>query len=406
MEDKTGGPGGRRIVTDGSGDFILQGGVSGSIVIYEGDNLLGSVDTLVFQGAGVNVIISGSFAWLDHAGGGGGGGVLGVFTTEDGVPLGTGTRIDYGNEIDASISGTVVRVDVDAPVTGSFVLRDETTLLGSVSELVFEGDGIVAGRTGTTGFANVADGDGGGGGSGSVVLLEDGQTLGSAERIDFVEGLDVAFSGSQAQVGVDNVDWHSYHRGGTGTPSAPDDGRWYLGKHYWSAVGSHATFPSDTVYAVPFFVPKTRQINGFGIVVGFGGATGTAGQAAIYEDGGNLYPGTIVGPTAEFITNANTTFTVTVPPFYVVGGKLYWITYVQNNGSVQIKRLRGDELGIAILGVTSGLGSTAPGAAWSAAHTVVGGGDLPDNFPTGSISEIAAQSNLPMVWVRYHDEDN
>jgi hypothetical protein len=79
-------------------------------------------------------------------------GPFGVYVTDDGVPVGTGTRIDIGEELDASISGTTVRLDVESPVTGTVVLYDEQSLLGSIEKLVVEGDPAYASQTGVFGF--------------------------------------------------------------------------------------------------------------------------------------------------------------------------------------------------------------------------------------------------------------
>lgn len=167
MIDRGVNPVSQRVVTDGFGNFILEapqvGPISGTIVIYDESSILGSVENLVFKGAAVQVSVTGTFAYLDHIGGGGGGGGLGIMAWDEGVPLQTGTIINFvGEPVVATISGTVIEVYVTgsaltgpAPVTGTVVLYDEDTLLGSVSNLVADGGAIDASITGVFGYLTV-----------------------------------------------------------------------------------------------------------------------------------------------------------------------------------------------------------------------------------------------------------
>ena len=108
--------------------------------------------------AGWQVTVDGAGNFiLTTPGGGGGGGGLGVFVTDEGVPIGTGTTLDFtGDSIQATISGTVVNVDVNAvvdlPATGTVVIYDEASLLGSVDTLVIQGESIQAFVSGSFGY--------------------------------------------------------------------------------------------------------------------------------------------------------------------------------------------------------------------------------------------------------------
>lgn len=75
---------------------------------------------------------------------GGGGGISGISAWDEGIPLGTGTIFNFvGSNVEASISGSVVRVfvtgssggTVNPPVTGSVVIQDNGTTLGSATIL-------------------------------------------------------------------------------------------------------------------------------------------------------------------------------------------------------------------------------------------------------------------------------
>jgi len=89
-------------------------------------------------------------------------GTFGVFVTEEGVPIGTGTILDFvGEGVEASISGTVARIfitgaptDIFPPVTGTVVLYDDQSILGSVENIVVEGDPAYAAVTGAFGYVS------------------------------------------------------------------------------------------------------------------------------------------------------------------------------------------------------------------------------------------------------------
>jgi hypothetical protein len=322
--------------------------------------------------------------------------VGGLDIYEDSALLGEVDGVSFDAGIDVSISGTIAFAETTAP---TIPIYDDSVFRVSATIISFD-DNLSVSVSGSVAFI---DSTGGGAPTGSNFdIHHDGlQVLQNPTLIDFVDGLDVSVSGSQATIDVDDVDWHSYHHGGTGTTSG---GRWYIGKHYHTSIGSHAAYPNDRIYALPLIVPKTRQINGFGITVGFGSATGTVVQAAIYEDDGNIYPDFRVGPYVEFITLSNSTFRQTVTPFYVKGGKLYWIAYASSSGGTQVKRLTGAEFGMGILGQPEGLAGNSPGWAWFATYSASPGVALPTTFPTSGKSMVLSHQTGPIVWVRYHDE--
>jgi len=81
-----------------------------------------------------------------------------VTVTDEGVPLGTGTTLDFtGNSIEASISGSVVNVDVtavvDLPATGTIVVYEDDTLLGSFGEVRVAGHGTAIRALNSGGYA-------------------------------------------------------------------------------------------------------------------------------------------------------------------------------------------------------------------------------------------------------------
>jgi len=112
-------------------------GTMGVFVLEDGTPI-GTGTWFDFQGSGVDVSISGTTVLLDISGGSVGG-IAGVMNTDDGVPVGTGSWFDWGDNLTATISGSVVRVDLDTPAMSA-----ES---GSVLARVLLVETVVAGRT-------------------------------------------------------------------------------------------------------------------------------------------------------------------------------------------------------------------------------------------------------------------
>jgi hypothetical protein len=92
---------------------------TGSLIgIYDEGTFMGGVRNFNYIGAGVNVVVSGTYAHVTVTAGG-----QGIFGLDDGVPLGTGTTVNWGDGVGASISGSVfdVYVEEDYPFTWTAV---------------------------------------------------------------------------------------------------------------------------------------------------------------------------------------------------------------------------------------------------------------------------------------------
>jgi hypothetical protein len=129
-------------------------GGSGSVVVQDEGVTIGSATHLNFVGDGVEATVSGSYVRVEISGGGGGPGAagLGFFGLDDGVPIGTGTSVDFGDGLTATISGTRIRVDATAAGGGVDLSRDGGVVLGSVSDIDAKGQYLTAAITGTQGF--------------------------------------------------------------------------------------------------------------------------------------------------------------------------------------------------------------------------------------------------------------
>jgi hypothetical protein len=131
---------------DQIGAFILDEGIP-----------LGTGTWLNFVGENVSVTVSGTTARIFVTGSTHGHGVdqIGVYGLANGVPLGTGTWIDFGNNLTATISGTTLRIDAQA---------------------------------------------GGGGGAGNVVIYDDSQFVATGTKISFNQNLNVYATGTSVFV--------------------------------------------------------------------------------------------------------------------------------------------------------------------------------------------------------------
>ena len=120
-------------------------GVSGVFVVNDEGVLLGAVSTMNFVGPGVSVSLSGTYATVVVPA------YPGTMHWDDGVPIGTGTIIDWGLGLVATISGTVVLVKqiLGAPNTGSIVVLEDGGIEGSTTQMDFVGAGVDVTMSGT-----------------------------------------------------------------------------------------------------------------------------------------------------------------------------------------------------------------------------------------------------------------
>jgi hypothetical protein len=188
-------------------------GVTGSVTVYDETALLGSVKNFDFIGAGVTVVRSGTFAFVNvPGGGGGGGGGIGIFGLDEGVPLGTGTWMNFvGAGVTATISGTTININIPGAsggASGSVIVRDEGVSLGSATGLNFVGPGVSASISGT--FAQVRV-PGPGVDQIGVFGLDEGVPIGTGSWLNFVgAGVSASRSGTVINIqvpgpGVDQI---------------------------------------------------------------------------------------------------------------------------------------------------------------------------------------------------------
>jgi hypothetical protein len=119
---------------------------------------------------------------------------------DDGISIGAGSTFDFGDNISATRSGTVIRVDVSAPIqTDGFLVQDEGVLLGTGTVLNFVGAGVTATLGGTVFNINIP----GGGGAGFPSLLSSTKALADTPDDEFSSTtLDPKWTVVQGQTGT------------------------------------------------------------------------------------------------------------------------------------------------------------------------------------------------------------
>lgn len=103
----------------GSGSFLH---------LYDHGAPEGEVGSLDFIGSGVSVTLSGTRGIINIPGGGGGAGAIVIW--DNGVFLGTGSILDFGDNLNLSISGSVIRIDAQAGGSGGTGSALATYMLG------------------------------------------------------------------------------------------------------------------------------------------------------------------------------------------------------------------------------------------------------------------------------------
>lgn len=217
--------------------------------------VLGKVWGLNIVGSCVEAIISGSYGHIVHACTSQGGM---IFALDDGVPLCSGSWVNFREGLVASCSGTVIAVDVEPPVTGSVVIFDEGGILGSVLGLNIVGPNFQVVVSGS--YAHVVHADSPGGGGGTIIGVmnwDDGTPLCTGSIIDWGDNLDVSCSGTVLRVDAS---------GGGGVVSSTT-GTFYVEEMFYDVVLASATgsvvvspVPQDGDHLVIRIISRTSKV--------------------------------------------------------------------------------------------------------------------------------------------------
>lgn len=152
---------------------------------------------------------------------------------------------------------------------------------------------------------------------------------------------------------------------------------------------------AGTFLAAPFSVPRAMTFDRIGIYVATADVSGTPDKTAylgIYNDGTNLYPGTLVKDAGTVLVNATGIVAATLSPSVSLDKGLYWVALVSNGTPT----LRAAYLGAPLIGLYS-TWQIAQGA-WKIASSY---GALPATFPASG----ATHQDAPLIAMRVETLD-
>ena len=164
--------------------------------------------------------------------------------------------------------------------------------------------------------------------------------------------------------------------------------RWYVAGMVNATVLTTGAPTANFLRALPLITGRATLDR---IAINVTAAAAGSARLGIYNDGGNLYPSSLVLDAGEVSTGTTGVKALTIINQTLAPG-LYWLVLVSNAAST----IRALALGgcMAILGLDATLG-TAPGVGWSATFTYAA---LPASFPAGA--SVLAATPVPAVFVR------
>lgn len=157
-------------------------------------------------------------------------------------------------------------------------------------------------------------------------------------------------------------------------------GKLRTGNYYTStlrsrrAVAIYDDYPANILWAHPIVLPRPITIDRIGINVAAAGAAGAAARIGIYNDGTNVYPGTLLLDAGAVACTGTGDKVITISQSLQAG--IYWLAMVSNDATIDFSYI-GDQFQ-SILG-GAGLDSDY-GGGWEVAQAY---GALPDPFTAG-----------------------
>jgi len=160
---------------------------------------------------------------------------------------------------------------------------------------------------------------------------------------------------------------------------------WYHNQPIGAATTTTQALVANRFYVFPFYVPGTQSFDRIAVYV----STLSAGQIrlGVYEDNGQVYPGTLVVDAGT--VDSGTTGTKTLTISEILTDKLYWTCLIGNSTPTLY--------GVASTSAYAPLGSAAPGGTnYTGYYKDSTYGSLPSEFPAGASSSIVPI----MIWLR------
>ena len=194
--------------------------------------------------------------------------------------------------------------------------------------------------------------------------------------------------GPQGPEGDSSFDIFYYRR--TGSSALV---RWYTSPSTGAAL-STASLGINTLYAMPFVVPKEITLDRIAIRI-TSSASNSHVALGIYEDDGNVYPGSLVINAGE-VAGTSTGAKVLTIDQQLEGNKLYWLAIVSDRAL----GIRGFSVGGAV--PMLGYDDTFPTATGIGYKHSYGYAALPASYPASSPAVLTA-APLPAIFVRLAD---
>jgi len=130
---------------------------------------------------------------------------------------------------------------------------------------------------------------------------------------------------------------------------------------------------ANVLYAMPFLAARNLTVDRIALDVNTGGAGGTKARIGIYNDGADLYPGTLLLDAGEVAVDGIGVQAIVISQALTKG--LYWLVAV-TDGTPIVSAFYGSP---TLLGVNS-VDFLSPGCGWSKAFSY---GALPTPFTAG-----------------------
>jgi hypothetical protein len=138
----------------------------------------------------------------------------------------------------------------------------------------------------------------------------------------------------------------------------------------------------NNLIAVPFYVPSAKTADRIAVDVTVGGApAGSQARLGIYQNGSNLYPGSLLLDAGQVLVDAPGIKSIVISQSLAAG--LYWLAFVHNaNGGAPTMRCITAYTTWPILGAP--LGAVTMYVYWQVAFVYA---PLPDPFPGGAAKQ-------------------
>lgn len=167
------------------------------------------------------------------------------------------------------------------------------------------------------------------------------------------------------------------------------------GEYHNTVQAASATMilPANRLFASPFLIAVTTPIEELAIEIS-AGDSGKSARLGIYNDGVNLYPGSLVADSEGEISVAATgIISVTYIPALSLTKGLYWLAIVSDGTPTVTRQVGNVRIFIPLMGVKStNFGANNTG--WYVAHTYNG---LPDPYTAGGTLCDGVGYDLPFV---------